>query len=339
MILIGDIGGTKTALAVISRESGPRRFLAEGVFSNAEFPSLEVITREFLKRLDLTIDGAVLGVAGPVINDRAKLTNVPWILDRNIFQNTFNFSHVHLMNDLELIAHAVPTLERSELFTLNEGTSSMKGNMAVVAPGTGLGEAFITWDGKCCRVHPSEGGHTDFAPKNRLEADLLNYLRGKFDHVSYERVCSGPGISNIYAYLRQEDHRSGPPDLAEQSGEEKDLTPAIINAALDEKKPCDICARTLNEFVSILGSKAGNLALTVLATNGVYLSGGIIPRMLPLFKKDLFMKSFCDKGRHSDFMKNIPVHIILNTKVALTGAACKALELNSERIPRCLRRD
>jgi len=326
MILIGDIGGTKTALAVVSKELGPRHLVAEATFPSAKFASLEAIAREFLKDINLAIDDAVFGVAGPVVEGRTKLTNLPWVLDGNELQKTFHFSSVRILNDLEAIAHAVPILERSELFTLNEGVSVNRGNIAVVAPGTGLGEAFLAWDGKRYQVHSSEGGHADFAPNNRLEIDLLNYLRGRFDHVSYERVCSGPGISNIYSYLKQRGYGSEPLWLTGQLAEGRDSTPVIVNAALDEERPCETCIKVLDEFVSILGAETGNLALKVLATKGVYLSGGITPRILPFFKKDLFVKSFRSKGRYSDFMDRIPVHIILNTKIALIGAACKALE-------------
>ena len=326
MLLIGDIGGTKTALAVVSKELGPRHLVAEATFPSTKFASLEAIVRQFLKDINLAIDDAVFGVAGPVVENRTKLINLPWVLDANELQETFHFSSIRILNDLEAIAHAVPILERSELFTLNKGVSANKGNIAVVAPGTGLGEAFLTWDGKRYQMHSSEGGHADFAPNSRLETNLLNYLRGRFDHVSYERVCSGLGISNIYSYLKQGGYGNEPLWLTERLAEADDPTPVIMNAALDEERPCKICVKTLDEFVSILGAEAGNLALKTLATKGVYIDGGIPPRILPFFKKDLFMKSFRSKGRYSGFMDRIPVHIILNTKVALIGAACKALE-------------
>jgi len=325
-ILVGDIGGTKTALAVVSPERGPRDFLFEKTFPSANFSSLDAIIEEFLNDNDLVIDKAIFGVAGPVVSGQVKTTNLPWFIEEIRLKEGFHFSSVRLMNDLEVIAYAVPHLETGELQTLNEGTSVSDGNIAVVAPGTGLGEAYLTWDGVRYHVHASEGGHADFAPKNRLEIELLNYLQREFHHVSYERVCSGPGISNIYAYMKQGGYGDEPSWLTERLAEIEDPTPVIVNAALDKELTCELCVRTLDEFVSILGAEAGNLALKVFATKGVYLGGGIPPRILPFFKKEIFMESFRDKGRYSDFMDTLPVHVIMNANVALFGAACRALK-------------
>lgn len=324
-ILVGDIGGTKSALAVVSPESGPRDLLFEKTFPSAEYSSLDAIIEEFLKDNDLLIDRAVFGVAGPVVNGQVRTTNLPWFIEEARLEEIFHFSSVCLMNDLEAIAYAVPHLESGELLTLNKGTSVNDANIAVVAPGTGLGEAFLTWDGERYHVHASEGGHADFAPKNPLETELLSYLKGKFDHVSYERVCSGPGISNIYAYMKQSGYGHEPSWLTERLAGTEDPTPVIVNAALDEKLSCELCVRTLDMFVSILGAEAGNLALKFFATQGVYLGGGIPPRILPFLEKEIFMESFRDKGRYSDFMDKIPVHVIKDAKVALFGAACRAL--------------
>ncbi|MBN2515470.1 MAG: glucokinase [Deltaproteobacteria bacterium] len=325
-ILIGDVGGTKTALAVVSPERGPRDFLFEKTFLSAHFSSLDAIIEEFLKDNDLVIDKAVFGVAGPVVNGQVKTTNLPWFIEEIRLKEVFHFSSARLMNDLEAIACAVLHLEQGELLTLNEGTSVSNGNIAVVAPGTGLGEAFLTWDGERYHVHASEGGHVDFASKNPLETELLIYLNGLFGHVSYERVCSGPGISNIYEYLKQSGYGHEPSWLTERLEGIEDPTPVIVNVALDKELSCELCIRTLDEFVSILGAEAGNLALKVFATQGVYLGGGIPPRILPFLEKEVFMESFRDKGRYSDFMDKIPVHVIIADNVALFGAACRALE-------------
>lgn len=324
-ILVGDIGGTKTALAVVSFEHGPRDLLYEKTFPSAHFISLDAIIEEFLKENDLSIDRAVFGVAGPVVGGQVKTTNLPWFIEEISLKEVFHFTSVQLMNDLEAIAYAIPHLESGEFLTLNEGMSVSDGNIAVVAPGTGLGEAFLTWDGVRYHVHASEGGHADFAPRNPLEMELLSYLAGWFGHVSYERVCSGPGISNIYAYMKQGGYGHEPPWFTEQLAGRDDPTPTIVNAALDKERSCDLCVRTLDEFVSILGAEAGNLALKVFATKGVYLGGGIPPRILPFLEKNFFMESFCDKGRYSDFMDKIPVHVIIASNVALFGAACRAL--------------
>ena len=325
-ILVGDIGGTKTALAVVSPQRGPRDLLVRKTFPSVKFPSLERIIEEFLAGTDLVIDRAVFGIAGPVENGQVKTTNLPWRVEEARLAEAFGFSSVHFMNDLEAMACGVPHLEASELLVLNHGNLLKGGAIVVVAPGTGLGEAFLTWDGTRYQAHASEGGHTDFAPKTLLERGLLNYLNGRLGHASYERVCSGPGISHIYDYLKQGGYGDEPPWLAEKLAGVEDATPVIVDAALDEQRPCELCVRTLDEFVSILGAEAGNLALKVLATRDVYLGGGIVPRILPFLKKVIFMKSFRDKGRYADLMGRIPVHVILAPDVALFGTASKAME-------------
>jgi len=231
-----------------------------------------------------------------------------------------------LLNDLAAIAHAVPFLEPADLHTLNEGQPVPGGAIAVIAPGTGLGEAFLTWDGARYRPHASEGGHTDFAPNNPFEVELLRTLQDRFEHVGYERVCSGRGLPNIYAYLKDSGYAEEPAWLTEQLASTDDPTPVIVNAALDGERPCELCVATLNAFVSILGAEAGNLALKVLAGGGVYLGGGIPPRILPALEDEQFMKAFRHKGRMSDFLARVPMRVILNPKVALVGAACHGLE-------------
>jgi glucokinase len=200
------------------------------------------------------------------------------------------------------------------------------GAIAIVAPGTGLGEAYLVWDGSHYRACASEGGHADFAPNNQLEIDLLCYLQDRFGHVSYERVCSGQGIANIYAFLRHSGYEE-PTWLAKRLAAVDDPTPVIVNAALGAREPCRICDTALDVFASILGAETGNLALKVLSTGGVYLGGGIPPRILPVLKQDGFMKAFRHKGRLSGLLTRVPVHVILNPKTALLGAACYGLEL------------
>ena len=326
MLLAGDIGGTKTNLAVFSPEAGPKAPLAEATFPSGRYPSLEVIAQKFLAQVNLKVERASFGVAGPVVGGRASITNLPWVIDERQLQKTLNLSSVYLLNDLAAIASAIPFLKLDDLHTLNEGAPVPGGAMAVIAPGTGLGEAFLTWDGSRYRAHGSEGGHAGFSPSNVLEAEMLRYLMDRFDHVSCERVCSGKGIPNIYAFLKDSGYAEEPDWLAEKLAAADDPTPVIANGALDSERPCELCVATLNTFVSILGAEAGNLALKVLATGGVYLGGGIPPRILPALEDGQFMQAFRRKGRMSDLLSSIPVHVILNPKVALLGAACYGLE-------------
>lgn len=325
-LLAGDIGGTKTRLALFSRKAGPREPLAEATFPSARYPSLAALVHEFLARIELPVDRASFGVAGPVVQGQAGITNLPWMIDETQLAEALDLSSVRLLNDLDAVAYALPFLTQDDLHALNEGQLVPNGAMAIIAPGTGLGEAFVTWNGSRYVHHASEGGHADFAPTNAMEIELLRYLSDRFEHVSYERVCSGRGLPNIYAYLKDSGHAEEPTSLAEQLATAEDPTPIIVNAALDESAPCELCVATLNAFVSILGAEAGNLALSVVATGGVYLGGGIPPRILPALENGQFMRAFSDKGRLSELMTRIPVHVILNPKVALMGAACHGLE-------------
>jgi glucokinase len=327
MLLAGDIGGTKTSLAVYASQTGPRAPLAEATLPSSDYSSLETLVREFLSQIDLQVERASFGVAGPVVGGQATITNLPWVIDEQRLQDVLNLSPVRLLNDLQAIANGVPFLEPADLHTLNEGQPARGGAIAVIAPGTGLGEAFLIWDGARYRPHPSEGGHADFAPNTPLEVDLLRYLLDRFDHVSYERVCSGLGLPNIYAFLKDSGYAAEPAWLAERLAAAEDPTPVIANAALDGERPCELCVATLDTFVSILAAEAGNLALDVLATGGVYLGGGIPPRILPALEQGRFMESFTRKGRMSKLLARVPVHVILNPKVALLGVACRGLEL------------
>jgi glucokinase len=324
VLLAGDVGGTKTCLAVISPESGPRVLLAETTLSSGDYPNLETLVGEFLSKVDFEISRASFGVAGPVVAGRAKITNLPWEMSEEYLQGALGFP-VRLLNDLEAIACAVPFLEPGDLHTLNEGEPASEGAIAVIAPGTGLGEAYLSWDGSRYRAYASEGGHADFAPNNALEIEMLRYLQERFGHVSYERVCSGQGIANIYAFLKDSGYEE-PAWLAERLAAVNDPTPVIVEAALG-KEPCDTCTTALAVFASCLGAEAGNMALKVLATGGVYLGGGIPPRIVSVLGQPRFMEAFYHKGRLSDLMARMPVHVILNPWAALLGAACHSLEL------------
>ncbi len=327
MLLAGDIGGTKTHLAIYSNETG-RRPLVEATFPSGQYPGLEAIVREFLARINLPepVDHASFGVAGPVVNHGATITNLPWVMKETQLEEDLHIPSVVLLNDLEAIAYAIPYLEAADLCTLNAGQPVSEGALAVIAPGTGLGEAFLTWIGSKYLAHTSEGGHADFAPTNDLEIDLLRYLFARFKHVSFERVCSGRGIPNIYKFLKDSGHANESADLAGRLAAASDLTPIIFDAALRENAPDELCVATVNTFVSILGAEAGNLALKVLATGGVYLGGGIPPRILSFLENGRFMQAFQRKGRFTELLGRVPVHVILNPKIALLGAASHGLE-------------
>ncbi len=327
LLLAGDIGGTKTNLAIVSAEAGPRGPLAEATFPSSDYPSLEALAAQFLSQVDFAVERASFGVAGPVIGGEATVTNLPWVMNEKQLAETLRLSSVHLLNDLVAIANAIPLLEATDLHPLKEGKAVEGGAIAVVAPGTGLGEAYLTWDGSRYHAYASEGGHADFAPATPLQMDLLRYLQEQMEHVSYETVCSGKGLPNIYNYLKESGYAEEPAWLAEKLATAKDRTPIIVQAALAEAQPCRLCGATLDNFVSILGAEAGNMALKVLAAGGVYLGGGIPPRILPVLEKGLFLEAFRRKGRFSKFLSHVPVYVILNPKSALLGAACYGLGL------------
>ncbi|HLN14597.1 MAG TPA: glucokinase [bacterium] len=327
MLLAGDIGGTKTALGVFSPEAGPRAPLAEATFRSSDYESLEAIVQEFRRRLAQPIDRASFGVAGPVVGGTAKITNLPWTIDETHLRQLLGLQRVRVVNDLVAIASAVPDLDASDLHTLNTGRAVPDGAIAVVAPGTGLGEAFLTANGGRYQAHPSEGGHCDFAPRGATQWGLLESLARDGSHVSYERVCSGIGIPRLYAHLKAAGTAPEPAWLTGQLAAAADPTPVILRAATEHVPPAELAAATLALFVSILAAEAGNLALKVLATGGVYLGGGIPPRILPALDAGGFMAAFRDKGRLSALLDAIPVHVITRPDVALTGAARVGLDL------------
>ncbi len=326
MLLAGDLGATKTSLAIYVPEAGPRYALKEATFASDHYPNLESLVREFLQQAGVPVKTACFGVAGPVVAGRASITNLGWVMEEEQLAEALHLSAVRLLNDLQAIGYGVPSLRADDLHPLNEGQAVQGGAKAIIAPGTGLGEAFLTWDGRRYESHPTEGGHTDFAPTDELQAGLLTYLLERYDHVSYERVCSGMGLPNIYAYLRDHGYEE-PAWMTEELAEAEDATPVIVNSALSQERTCELCKATLDTFVSILGAEAGNLALKVLATGGVYLGGGIPPRILPALDSGTFMQAFQAKGRFREFMSELPIYVILNAKVALLGAARVGLEL------------
>ncbi len=324
MYLAGDIGGTKTNLAIYAPEKGPRKPVYEARFSSTAYPSLEALVRDFLGQAQLKVEHATFGVAGPVVGGRAEVTNLSWELDENRLKQDLGLRSVTLINDLVAVAYGVQQLKNNEVAEIQKGTPVEGGAIGVIAPGTGLGEAFLTWNGSHYTAHGSEGGHVDFAPTTPLQFGLLRYLQERFGHVSYERICSGTGLPNIYNYLKEMGFDQEPEWLAEQLAHADDPTPVIVQAALSSDRPCGLCRATLEVFVEVLGAEAGNLALKVLATGGVYLGGGIPPRILPALTQGAFLEAFRQKGRFSDLLTQVPVRVILNPKAALLGAACHA---------------
>ena len=326
MIIAGDIGGTKTNVALFQvngSEVGPVVRLQK--FPSGGYDSLEAILKEFIGNTELDISGASFGIAAPVIGGYAKAPNLNWTVSAASLAELLKVDRVGLINDLEATAFGIPALTGSQLLTLNNGTVRSDGHQALIAAGTGLGMAGIFYrDG---HYHPmaSEGGHSDYAPHEPIEIELLEYLKEKFGrHVSWERVLSGPGLYNIYSFLRDRGHFEESAELAEQikSG---DKAAAVCQAALGKKS--ELAAKALDMFVDAYGAAAGNLALLMMATGGLYIGGGIAPKIAEKLKDGMFMKAFTDKGRLSSVLSGIPVHVILEDKTALFGAARDALRL------------
>ncbi len=327
MLLAGDIGGTKAILALFPPNGDPRSPVVQKRYPSRAFSSLTRLLDAFLEDCEHPIDAACLAVAGPVVNGKSEATNLSWVITEEGLRARLGDIPVRLVNDLQASAYAIPVLKEEDLFTLHPGEPEPMGAMAVIAPGTGLGEAYLVWDGERYRAYASEGGHADFAPRTELEMALLRYLQRRMDHVSYERVCSGMGIPHLYGFLKDSGYAPEPPWLAEQLLQADDPTPVIVGAALQKDPPCALCSATLDMFVSILGAEAGNLALKVLSTGGVYVTGGIPPRILDALGHGQFMKSFIRKGRLADRLVRMPVHVVLNTHTALMGAARYGMDL------------
>jgi glucokinase len=326
MLLVGDIGGTKTDLAIYSSKSDERSPLVQKQFHSANYLSFQAIVQEFLAETAMTITQATFDVAGPVINRRVVTTNLPWVMDEDSLARELKLGSVHLMNDLEAVARAIPILRENDVITLNAGEPMAKAAIGVIAPGTGLGQAFLEWGGSYYVPRASEGGHADFAPTERRQIRLLEYLLSRFDHVSVERVCSGIGIPNIYQYLRDVENITEKPEIGRQIATSADTTKAIVEAAISSQDHSPLCTAALEMFLSILGSEAGNLALKVLATGGIYLAGGIVQHTLAVLQEPIFMRAFTNKGRFSELMKRVPVHAIV-TNAALLGVAHYGLQI------------
>lgn len=318
MILAGDIGGTKTNLALYSVQGSKLTPGVKRSFSSRDYPGLEPLLREFMANNTVPVRGACFGIAGPVVDGKSETPNLPWVLDAQEISRFLGLDSVSLINDLEATAYGVLTLDAGEFEILNEGRSQQEGNMALIAAGTGLGEAMLCWDGSGHRPSASEGGHADFAPRNPLEIELLRYLMDRFGHVSYERVVSGPGLLNVYSFLKESSHLMEPSWLKDRLAEGD---PGTVISKVALAKESEICIRALDLFVSLYGAEAGNLALKARAIRGLYVGGGIAPKILKKLKDGAFMQAFTDKGRFTRFLSDIPVHVVLNDEAALEGAA------------------
>lgn len=346
MILAGDIGGTKTRLALFDWKDERVEPLTEQVYISTDYKSFDDILSEFLNppqpepvepvegeeppvpeanpHEPLKIDAACIGVAGPVIENRSQTTNLPWWLDGDALAKRFDIPTVRLLNDLEATAYGLLELRPVETTVLNAGTvPSQKRPIALIAAGTGLGEAILFWDGTHYRPIPSEGGHADFGPNSELEIELLRHLRASYLHVSWERVLSGPGLHAVYDFLR-DTKRNEPTWMAERIQVED---PAAVIAEVGLKKQADIGVQALDLFASIYGAEAGNLALKSMSLSGVYIGGGIAPKLLPKLQDGSFMRGFVNKGRYKKLMSSIPVRVIMNDRAALIGAAAVAAKL------------
>ena len=351
MIVAGDIGGTKTHLALFDWKKDRVDPVRLESFHSADYTSLEDMLTEFLapptapQSIDdvaaekgdaveverpaeqpQKIDAACFGIAGPVIENRCQTTNLPWVVDGATLAKQFDIPKVKLLNDLEAMAYGILLLRPDEVEVLNAGTPPAQNQaLALIAAGTGLGESILFWNGSRYQPTPSEGGHADFAPNNDNEIELLRHLRSSYLHVSYERVLSGPGLHAIYDYVR-DSKKNEPTWLAEQI-KAGDPAAAIAEAGL--KGQADIAKQALDLFASIYGAEAGNLALKGMTLNGVYVGGGIAPKLLAKLKDGTFMKSFTNKGRYKRVMSSIPVKVVMNQKTALLGAASVAASLSS----------
>ena len=332
MILAGDIGGTKVHLALYSFDDGKLHSVREQKFPAGDYPSLEAIVQAFLgtgTEPRNEIAAACFGCPGPVRAGRLKLTNLPWVLDVHDLSKALGIEHIFLINDLEANGYGIPELRAESIYTLAQADTSAVGHRGLMSAGTGLGEALLIWDGKQHHIPvPSEGGHGDFAPRTDREVELLQYLRHTLNgRVSYERVVSGLGLQNVYGFFRDQVRIDEPQWLKDRLATE-DCNAVIGGCA--ENGSSEICVETMNLFCAVFGAEAGNIALKVLATGGMYLGGGIAPKILPLLRNGLFMEAFVDKGRLRPLLEAIPVRVILDDTCALLGAAAFAEARASE---------
>ncbi len=320
-VLSGDVGGTKTRLAVFDVQRQGVRALAEETYPSGQYDSLEAVVREFLRGRSLDFPCAAFGIAGPVRGARVQTTNLPWLIDAAHLASELGLERAYLLNDLEANAWGIDALSEEDFFLLSPGRPGHGGNMSVISAGTGLGQAGLYWDGERHRPFASEGGHSSFSPGDEREVALLRFLSERFGYVSWERVLSGPGLANVHEFLTEFRSSDIPEWLAAEMAQ-GDRSAAISRAALAERDP--VCVEALELFVHLYGVEAGNHALKIMATGGVYLGGGIAPKILEKLKGPLFMEGFLNKGRMRSLLEAMPVRVILNDRTALYGPALYA---------------
>jgi glucokinase len=318
MILAGDIGGTNARLALFEVADGRFGLVSSKVFPSHEYSGLDAIVKEFVVSAKVDPVAACFGVAGPVMRGRVDTTNLPWTIESKRLAEELKLKSVMLINDLEATAWGVPALDPKDLISLSQGTNDAVGHQAVIAAGTGLGEAGMYWDGKQHQVYACEGGHTDFGPRDDLEMDLFRYLHKLYGHVSYERILSGPGLVNVFHFLRDTGRGTEPKWLTDEM-QHSDPAAAISRAGMEEKSP--LAEHALAIFISVYGAEAGNLALKTMAKGGVFVAGGIAPKIQRKLAEKLFLQSFVSKGRMQPLLESMPVRVVINDNVALLGAA------------------
>jgi glucokinase len=319
MILAGEIGATRTRLAAFDTEGNKLQCVVEKTYLSHDHGGLSELITGFIKTEGIPVHSACFGVAGPVTDGRSKISNLPWTIDCRELASQLKLDSVGLINDLEAYAYGIDALESKDFITLSEGAEDAEGNRAVISARTGLGVAGMYWDG--FRHHPfaCEGGHADFAPRNKLDMELLTYLQGKHGRVSCERILSGPGIKNIYDFLRDTKKIDEPQDLREQMNQAPDPPALISKLAAEGKSP--ICNQTMSLFVTIYGAETGNCALHFMSTGGIFIGGSIAAKNVNKMKDPAFMQSFLDKGRMTPLLKKMPVKIVLNDDCGIIGAA------------------
>lgn len=318
MILAGDIGGTNARLAYFQPQNGHLCLVSERTFPSREHSELGEIVSKFVDDSGTRPEAACFGVAGPVRNGRVETSNLPWVIEQSRLAKQIHLPRTLLINDLEASAWGIGALAPSDLVPLNRVTGPSVGNQGVIAPGTGLGEAGLFWDGNRHHVFACEGGHTDFGPQGDLQIELVRFLQARFGHVSYERILSGPGLVNVYEFLRDTGCAEESPEFAAALNN-SDPAAAISRAALDGRDA--LAEKALDLWISVYGAEASNLALKVMATGGLFLAGGISPKILAKLKGPLFMQSFLQKGRLRHLVEAIPVQVVMNEKAGLFGAA------------------